>query len=74
MQAFEMNAPRTGSAPAFLKTSAANPLASFGNYGQAMGLGANLYGATYSSAFDAAGADTLTFCFCPCTSPVLAMQ
>lgn len=47
-----MHAPRSGSAPAFLNTSAANPLGPFGGYGQAMGLGTNLYGTTYSSAFD----------------------
>ena len=64
-----MNAPRSGSAPAFLNTSAANPLGPFGGYGQAMGLGANLYGTTYSSAFDSTGAEAL----CPVlayTSPV----
>ena len=66
-----MHAPRSGSAPAFLNTSAANPLGPFGGYGQAMGLGTNLYGTTYSSAFDSTGAETL----CPvfsCISRVLA--
>ena len=66
-----MHAPRSGSAPAFLNTSAANPLGPFGGYGQAMGLGTNPYGTTYGSTFDSTGAETL----CPvssCISHVLA--
>lgn len=48
-----MNAPRAGSAPAFLSAAAANPLGGYGGYGA--GLGPNLWGSPFGSAFDTTG-------------------
>ena len=48
-QAVEVNAPRSGSAPAFLHTSAANPLG-YGGYGASMSTG--MYSSPYGPAFN----------------------
>ena len=50
LQAVEMNAPRAGSAPAFLNTAAANSVGGYGGY--VAGLGPNMYGRPYGSAFN----------------------
>ena len=48
LQAVELQAPRAGSAPAFLHTSA--PLGGYGGYGASMGHG--MYSSPYGTAFN----------------------
>lgn len=53
LQAMEGNAPRAGSAPAYLNSSAANPLGGYGGYGTSMAH--SLYNTYGAHDFDSAG-------------------